>query len=533
MPIDIPILYTGQNAARPDWKSLGRTIRDSYRRIKEDVMAQQRYEDIKAEKRRQEFLKETDIDRLNFGNEQVQAIEAANYNSWHNTVTDIVKDREGDLSETDIMAIRTANNKYANEMMKYKVSEEKRQQDIKTASLKENIDKFDKDKLLEIVNWDYNKNGLYTGDALKEALRKTTEEEWLRKDTKDFGNADYWATYIADYVGKDLNGDPVKYKDEYNKLLWTDTGKVDNLGRKIYDLNEDEAVRIQQQRYSLPSREQDLMSMMEDFDEQVPDKDKELYIKRWSGGNADDTDPRPAIAWYTLKNADRLFAKETQEVAIKEPVTTKFYYSFGGDKTTINLEDPDTLTYGGETFDNVYQLGSKDIKMKEGFTIKDAREEVGDSLKDVGDKRYNNAVVVGVNVVNGKATDVIFSVPSDKYAKNEKGEDVYQIGSGYKAVKGTLDELVVLLNSDMETVKRLAVRSKSEGDKTIVVAPAEGNTEALKGYVINGNAITPSKKQKVESFDEATEAKIQSFMSKNKIKDKNEAIKILKENKII
>ena len=519
------MLYTGMNVAVPDWKSFNRDFNARMDMIRREKQQQKQFEIQRQDQLNREFLKTVDIDQINFAHGNFQQASADIYSAFDDSISAMVEDKKGQLTTQDIIKAKSLASRAEQELIKYKNWENNWMKDMQVIQDPRVSGNFSEESKRAVVSYDGSTP--YSESRLKLdywSPEKTADK--LRAEFKDGNKASaiLKAAGLGDVEGNNEQEWNVSYLQKFYNL-----GR-DEKGNQYLELNKKAAIDAVKTRVLGQDYKLGLIGLMNSFDK-IPDREKELY--KQSAINSTGNEEDAMYAWFVDKYASDLFAQDRKMLQEKEPATTKFYYSFGGDKTTVNLEDPDTLTYGGETFDNVYQLGSKDIKMKEGFTIKDAREEVGDSLKDVGDKRYNNAVVVGVNVVNGKATDVIFSVPSDKYAKNEKGEDVYQIGSGYKAVKGTLDELVVLLNSDMETVKRLAVRSKSEGDKTIVVAPAEGNTEALKGYVINGNAITPSKKQKVESFDEATEAKIQSFMSKNKIKDKNEAIKILKENKII
>ena len=306
-PINIPILYTGLNAAVPDWKTMGANIRESFRNIKNDVIANDRYQDALKAREREQFLKELDIDRVTFANEQLQEVELKNYQNFEQFTSELVQNKlkgKGSLDTEDYMLVRSATNKYANEMQSWKNSEERRQRDIKV--IEQDIDKFDKEKAKDILYWDYAKNGRYTGEELKNALRDIPEEERIQNDQKNLGNADRIATYVAPDGFNNRKEVKDKYIDHFYNV------SVGKDGMPKYDLKAENAVDYMYQEYSLPSRSQELNSLLKDFDS-LPDNEEKVMIDIWGREKA-------PVAWYTIKNKDRLFPI-TRQTAIK-PVTT-------------------------------------------------------------------------------------------------------------------------------------------------------------------------------------------------------------------
>jgi hypothetical protein len=305
----IPIIYTGANSAKFDFKSMGQSMRDSYRRIHENAVSQQRYNDIQAQRQQQMLMKEMDVDRINFGNEQVQAIEANMYDDFVNKTANLVAEKKGNLNTQDYLLVKTMANKYERDMSAYKQSEERRIKDYAVATDRKNLSTFDKEKVKEnIAYWDY-RNGMYPTDALDRSLRELTEEELIQKDARDSKNADYIATYVVN--DDKLSGDEyqTKVKEEYEKKFYERV--PDKNGNTVTALKAEPSVQFMKDRYGMGGRENDFAAIDKKFQQQSPAKQLE-YLNKWG----DDAQ----IAWWTLDDPNRtgqLFPLVTQTSQVK------------------------------------------------------------------------------------------------------------------------------------------------------------------------------------------------------------------------
>lgn len=335
----IPIIYTGANSARFDFKSMGQNIRDSYRRIKEDSINRQRYNDIQAQNERKQLLSEIDVDRLSFGNEQVQSLETQLYDDFLNKTTTLVNEKiksDGRLSTQDYLEVRTMANKYERDMQKYKASEERRLQDYAIATDPKNIGKFDKEKVKQnIAYWDY-KNGIYPQDALDKSLRELTETELIEKDARNTNNFDYIGTYLVNDDKLDGKAYQTRVKEEYEKAFYEKV--VDEKGNVATAIKAEPAVQYIKDQYSIGGREQDFASINNKFQKQDPIK-QQAYINKW-GNDAQ-------LAWWTLDDPNRtarLFPLVTETSQVKPSTPTSGGDVGSGKDKRIDLDLRETTT---------------------------------------------------------------------------------------------------------------------------------------------------------------------------------------------
>jgi hypothetical protein len=491
----IPILYTGKEAARFNWNALGENMRDSYRRIRENAISQQRYDDIQAQKERQMILNETDVDRMSFGNEQVQAIETKMYDDFLGKATTLVNEkikRQGKLSTEDYLTLRTMANKYGRDMQSYKASEQRRSQDYAIATDPKNIKKFDQQKVKEnIAYWDY-RNGMYPKDALDSALRELTESELIAEDAKLATDPNVQATRFGDLENIDGEQYRAKVQEKYDSTYYQpiDDGK----GNKVVALKDQEAIGFIKDNYTIGGREQNFASVNKLFQKQDPIK-QQAYINKYG----DDAQ----IAWWTLDDPERtkkLFPLVTETSQVKSTTSGDGSKNTSGQKVPV-LTDSRTLDIGGITYDNVYSF-TEAVNIPTFKAVGVQRVKDGKLSKSSDEPETIKGNLSDVIVEDGKITKFVIEQPVEKFKTNIDGEPLYSL-AGYG--EGTLTELKAMTdakgkNWSIDRIKAGADPIKTTGGTETIILPASKNKVLKEKFNIpNVNQIGESK-EKTKSY---------------------------------
>lgn len=399
----IPIIYTGKESARFNWNALGQNMRDSYRRIKEDAVNQQRYNDIQAERQRQAILNELDADRLAFGNEQVQAIETKMYDDFMGKATTLVQEKmktQGRLSTEDYLTIRTMSNKYERDMLSYKASEERRLQDLAVATDPKNIDKFDQNKIKQLAQWDY-RNGMYPNNALDSALVVYTPQQMAEKDAKYATDPNMFATRTE--VGKNKEGDEYKATvvSEYDKTFYQQQpdGTV--------ALKAEPAVDYIKDIHRLGSNQQVFASKIKNFNNLDPIK-RQSYMNKWGD------EETAATAWYLLDKENEGVAEKAfpliSKVKTEPSASTSMGDGGSGEVLTVDVSS------------GVGSFGKPPLKLT--GRIKGATDYDGKPVEILGG--LNDVLITDVEYIDGKGWMAVGQISE----KGGKGLSIEQTPEG-------------------------------------------------------------------------------------------------------
>lgn len=475
-PLHIPILYTGEQVAVPDWKGLGKNIRESYRRASENRKEKQRYEQVRNDRMAREILSELDVADVNFTNEQVQAIQTQLYGGLEQGLTNIIKDKKGesrkDLGVADYAQAKSLTTKYNQEISKYKISEQIRNDDLKIMYQKP--DNYTKEAIQKAERWDYKKNGVYTADNLGKSLRVYGLDELAEKDKREAKDADYVATQVAF-----KNGVEETKKIDLEKQFYTVEGGVPTL-------KEDAAIEYMAGQYALPSRQQDLNSVTNHFDK-LPDIKKQEFIDKYGKDEA-------PVAWYTVTNKDKIFpvAYNVRTEPIDETKGTLGSGVGGADVYTPN----NSYVIAGTTYDNTVKL-PKNIKTGGSKQIVNSQEESGDKLSNPKTSSYKDPEIEAITTDGkGNADKVVFKAREEKF-KYKNGEPVYDISG----IEGTEAELkvnpkLVGFADSWDFLFNDKHRAKEEGGYKTVIAPAKDNKWVFDEVSFKGfKGFTENKKE--------------------------------------
>lgn len=114
------IIYTGLNAARPDFKTMTRDINARMDMIRREKQQQRQFDRQRQDQLNREFLKSVDMDRLNFTQGQFQQASSDIYQAFDDTVAGMVESRKGEMSVQDMMKAQALASRAEQEVMKYK-----------------------------------------------------------------------------------------------------------------------------------------------------------------------------------------------------------------------------------------------------------------------------------------------------------------------------------------------------------------------------------------------------------------------------
>jgi hypothetical protein len=484
-----PILYTGKNVAVPDWKSFNKELNARFDMVRREKQQQRQFETQQQAQLNREFLRNVDVDRINFANANIQQQSANVYNRFDDAVATMVETKKGELSIQDIMNGRALASRANQEITKFKSWESNWMKDMQAINDPRISGKFSDESKASVVNYD----GKAPYSETRLQIKPWDAIETEQKLNKSITNSNEVSAFSY------LNGQgDIKTKEEYTERFWQTEAGIDGIPRLVRDANGDAIPKWNEQikyvKGVLTSNEfsQGRIGVVDRFEALSPEQ-KTLWEDIAKNNGLDEED---APIMHFMKDNNPFTTKRViTEQKISPTAKKSYFYSYGGDRTDINLEESDKLTYGGQQFENVYQLGTKKVKLGKGYTIKGAKEAQGNKLVSVDDKVYDDAEVVGVNMTNGKAKEVIFSVPEKGVDTDKEGNILYVSRAGREQ---TLDQWKKTLPNMSEDEILLQVSPKQSKKRTIVVAPAENNTEALKGFVVNKQAVTPLKGVKKE-----------------------------------
>jgi hypothetical protein len=518
------MLYTGLNVPVPDWKSFNKEFNARMDMIRREKQQQRQYEQQRQDQLNREFLQTVDVDKMNYANANLQQKAANIYQTFDDVATNIVSDKGGNISMQDTLKVKALRSRAEQELTKYKSWDTNHQKDVIAASDPKNAGKFDMEAAREdVFNWDGDTP--YTGSRLK--LQTLTPGEYADKLGAEYKDANkrtviMKAAGLGDVEGKTDQELTKSFVDKLYDVSYDDKGFA------TLNLKKDKAIQeVKEMGLSQDFRLGDI-GMMKAFDAEVSDVDKQFYVAEAKKVTGKEEDAR--YLWFIDKYMQDEYPSTVKDLRERESSTASknFSINFGGKKITDNLTNSTSVEYGDVELDNFYPVGEVKVKLGKSQPIKGARVEQEDgTLGNAGDIKVNNAEVVGVNMKDGFVESVVYSAPSTQY--------VYKIGSGANSMSAeTLDELAVMTGASVEDLQKIAKKTKESGKPMTIVAPAYGNESTFqKSFAIDGSVGKTRKPQEVESFDDATEQKINAFMAKNNIKDRDQAIGILKQNNII
>ena len=171
-------------------------------------------------------------------------------------------------------------------------------------------------------------------------------------------------------------------------------------------------------------------------------------------------------------------------------------------KKVDNLTVSKTVKYGGETFDNFYSTTDNKIKISDSYQVVNAEEQIDDEWGKKQTKNYSDLSIVGVNMKNGKADDILLSVKEDKFQKTPNGEYIYELSDFTGTAKEILDKMKArarangatesdLKNHTISYVESNASRIRTEGKDKVIRAKAQDNPDLLKTFAVNGREVKP------------------------------------------
>lgn len=185
MPQAIPILYTGENIAVPDWKNFNKDANARRAQVAQRRQQQRQFDALQNERQKNQFLDSIDVDALNSTNEGLLNKKYEVTKGLEDYMTQVLTESRGDISDQDVLQAKLLTNRANQEIAKMNNWQKNQQLDSR-AALK-NISLYDQDKLKsEIYNW--KGDTPYNSSRLESALRDMPIDEviqGMRADIKD------------------------------------------------------------------------------------------------------------------------------------------------------------------------------------------------------------------------------------------------------------------------------------------------------------------------------------------------------------
>lgn len=272
MPEQIPILYTGKNVARPDFKSMTKSIQNSFAQARNRKQQQAQFDSLQNERATKEFLKNLDIDEVKSTNEGLTIQGYRAYKDLEDQLTSLLKENGGRVDVQDQVAARRLSTDANQEVAQINESSKNWSLD-KMAALK-NPDLYDLEKAKGVI-FNYDGKEPYSESRLDQVYRDMSIEEVRDRNFQKMRDPDSFRT-TAMVGGKEINGEQ-EYDDAYfNKVIdeqgntkivpdyaaqvgflqarTADEGKVGVLFERAYDDQFNKASKQDQELYKAKAR---------------------------------------------------------------------------------------------------------------------------------------------------------------------------------------------------------------------------------------------------------------------------------------
>jgi hypothetical protein len=211
-PLNIPILYTGKNVARPDWRGYTQDQNQRIAQLSQQRQQQRQFEALQNERMRKDFLNSIDIDDVNFTNEGLLSQKYQITKGVEDYMTQVLTEREGEVTDEDIMTVRMLSNRANQEINK--LNNWQKNQEIDKRAALQNMNLYDQQKLKDnIYNWDG--RSPYNESRLESALRDMPIEEVIETTRADIKNPNTFTTI------SEISGNKVTDKTTYDRAYYT------------------------------------------------------------------------------------------------------------------------------------------------------------------------------------------------------------------------------------------------------------------------------------------------------------------------
>ena len=518
------ILYTGQNAAIPDFKGMTRDIQAIMAQVDRERQQQRQFDQQRQDQLNREFLKSLDIDQINFTNNKLKEKSVGAYNSLNEFATDILQQSGGRASTQDIMKVRSYANSMQQEMMKYKNWEDNWNKD-KAAIINDKKGLYNKDAAKEkVFGWDgstpYNESKLEIAPWDEFRLQNALEE-WT-------GNANKLSTFSYFNSGQDL-----KTEGEYTQKFWKTTtdesGQIiplwDENGNPIPDYKE------QGKFYKGLLEGNDFLQgrlYVQNEYEKLSKEDQKRWDDRAANVGLTTQGQGDGEIMYMMAddglglNTFKIGKDYTAYKENKESDKNRIPRNESGERISVLTTSRDT-SFDGKKYNNVYDL-PKGVQLQEGVNLAGVKKIEGGKEIAVSEdeaKTFDNPTLIAVNTdKDGKVDKIFLRTRSPKYKTTTKGEQIYKWGDETGTEDMLYEKIAKQKGVDVSEVspttksyyKNSFFEPVESGSKynTIVVPASENkyllNTIQVKGstgyveqekqseekYTYNGNAISLS-----------------------------------------
>jgi len=478
------ILYTGQNAARPDFKGMTKDIQNRMAQVDRERQQQKQFDMQRQDQMNRDFLKTVDVDKLNFVDASLQQKSLDAYKQFDESVSKMVQDKKGNLTTQDIMNGKAMASTMEQQMGVWKNWDNNRKQDI--VAFHKDPGKYDQEHFKEnTLYWDtdtpYNESRLKIAawdlGKTQQVLRNTFDDE---QETQS----------------RIFNKDKVQVKASFDSQYWETeklpngmtVPKLDDEGRGIPNYKT-QGNRVKQE-LGIYDNVQGREGLVKGYSKLSASDQKMWDDIAMNNGlttkNQGDVQGDGEIMWMLSpdganKNPFKLDVAMSEK---KKPSETKIIRNLSG-KQVPYLTTSRTLDIAGDEY-NAYSIPQAvnipSFTMKNATVIVDGKKS---EVKDITSKGKLTDVIIE----DGKISMYKIEKPSERYKKNELGETVYKIDN---IGEGTYEELLqdakVMYGDkvDMNWIKRKAKASKDEGRTETVLLPAEDNQSLTELFRIEG-----------------------------------------------
>jgi len=426
-PAPIPIIYTGKEVAAPDWKTFTRDFNARMDRIHQRKQQQRQFDEVQKERRRREFLESVDVDALNSTNESLKAMEYEMVSGFQDWATDRLKNKEGELSDQDLLEARLLSNRIGQEVQKLEGWSKNQQLDLKAAE--KNMHLYDQEKVKEkIVNWNPQKDGGYKSTKLDECYRDVPLDE-VRMDmlNNKIKNADSFSN-VAEKAGFKISD-----KTKYNSTFWDVLERQDGTQELIPNYGN----QVQFVKGAINDAEDEGLLWDLSYEKQFEELDVETK-KEWmesakgNGINKEDTK-----YYYDIVNNPDMYLQPQRDRSREE--VTQSTSDTKDDRIVINPDQATTTEYNtGKTSNRYIGLGENIQKSEQGNINKpenvSSDEKLGNTIPASKMKNYD---IVGLDLDDTKNPKAHLKVEIAERQKTKDGKPVYN----WFRYKGTEEEI--------------------------------------------------------------------------------------------